>query len=126
MVVECLLAQNLHLVQELAGSTVGPQIMIYYGPDFFRMGLGEDLKDKDGLNMRDALEALGLVYQAARRILVFAESGNYQYQLNVSPLVSAIKKAGKEWRGGEQLKELCQDIKIKNNSLITEGIVEMP
>lgn len=26
--------------------------------------------------------------------------GDYQYQLNVAPLVTVIKKAGKDWKGG--------------------------
>eukprot|EP00440_Ansanella_granifera_P009365 gb/GFBE01010148.1/.p1 GENE.gb/GFBE01010148.1/~~gb/GFBE01010148.1/.p1 ORF type:complete len:494 (+),score=139.43 gb/GFBE01010148.1/:1-1482(+) len=124
-VVELLLDSMQHLVQEFAGSPVGPQIMLYYGPDLLRMGLGEDLKDESGENMTKALEALDVIYRAARRTLTLAKSGDYQYQLNVSPLVTAIKKAGKDWKGGAQLLQVVQGIKIKNNDLNTEGIIEL-
>ncbi|CAE7689109.1 ATL1 [Symbiodinium pilosum] len=90
---ELLLDEYHPLVQELAGSPVGPQIMLYYGPDMLRMGLGEDMADASGENMAAALSAIDLVYRTARRTLILAKSGDYQYQLNVSPIVQAIKKA---------------------------------
>lgn len=122
---ELLLDEFHPLVQELAGSPVGPQIMLYYGPDMLRMGLGDDMADASGENMASALHAIDLVYRTARRTLILAKSGDYQYQLNVSPIVQAIKKAGKEWRGGRQLLETVQQLRIKNNDLNTEGIVEL-
>lgn len=122
---ELLLDEFHPLVQELAGSPVGPQIMLYYGPDMLRMGLGDDMADTSGENMASALHAIDLVYRTARRTLILAKSGDYQYQLNVSPIVQAIKKAGKEWRGGRQLLDTIQQLRIKNNDLNTEGIVEL-
>ncbi|CAL1159495.1 unnamed protein product [Cladocopium goreaui] len=119
-VTELLLGDIQQLVQELAGSPVGPQIMLYYGPDLLRpggMGLGEDLSDLSGQNMMHALEALAHLYRKARKTLALArstsgeiigwvrEGGDYQYQLNVAPLVTIIKKAGSDWKGGRQLRE---------------------
>eukprot|EP00441_Pelagodinium_beii_P022603 CAMPEP_0197659190 /NCGR_PEP_ID=MMETSP1338-20131121/46512_1 /TAXON_ID=43686 ORGANISM="Pelagodinium beii, Strain RCC1491" /NCGR_SAMPLE_ID=MMETSP1338 /ASSEMBLY_ACC=CAM_ASM_000754 /LENGTH=499 /DNA_ID=CAMNT_0043235985 /DNA_START=85 /DNA_END=1584 /DNA_ORIENTATION=- len=124
-VTEFLLEEMSHLVQELAGSPIGPQIMLYYAPDLLRMGLGEDMKDESGENMQAALQALDHVYRAARRTLILAKSGDYQYQLNVSPIVTVIKKAGKEWKGGKQLLEVCKSVSVKNNDLNTEGMVEL-
>ena len=124
-VCQLLLDDFLPLVQELAGSPVGPQIMLYYGPDLLRMGLGADMADESGENMAAALTAIDLIYRTARRTLILAKSGDYQYQLNVSPIVQAIKKAGKEWQGGKQLLDTVQALKIKNNGLNTEGIVEL-
>eukprot|EP00913_Durusdinium_trenchii_P023279 g21857.t1 len=89
------------------------------------MGLGEDLTDVSGDNMSAALGAIDHVYRAARRTLILAKSGDYQYQLNVSPIVQVIKKAGKEWKGGKQLFDTVQGMKVKNNDLNTEGIVEL-
>lgn len=113
------------LVQELAGSPVGPQIMLYYGPDLLRMGLGTDMLDESGENMKFCLMALDSLHRASRRTLILAKSGDYQYQLNVSPLVTIIKNAGKEWQGGKQLYETCARVHIKNNELGTEGVVEV-
>lgn len=124
-VLELLLDELSQLVQELAGSPVGPQVMLYYAPDCLRMGLGEDMTDESGENMKAALQALTLLYKAARRTLILAKCGDYQYQLNVAPVVSVIKKAGKEWKGGKQLLETVQGVKVKNNDLNTEGIVEL-
>lgn len=124
-VCELLLEDHHPLVQELAGSPVGPQIMLYYGPDLLRRGLGEDLTDQSGDNMSAALAAIDHVYRAARRTLILAKSGDYQYQLNVSPIVQVIKKAGKDWKGGKQLVDSVQGMKVKNNDLNTEGIVEL-
>lgn len=125
-VTELLLGDIQQLVQELAGSPVGPQIMLYYGPDLLRMGLGEDLSDLSGQNMMHALEALAHLYRKARKTLALARSGDYQYQLNVAPLVTIIKKAGSDWKGGRQLREMVAGANIKNNALNTEGIVELP
>eukprot|EP00434_Breviolum_minutum_P044026 symbB.v1.2.039277.t1/scaffold6454.1/size17976/2 len=125
-VTELLLGDIQQLVQELAGSPVGPQIMLYYGPDLLRMGLGEELSDISGENMMHALEALAHLYRKARKTLALARSGDYQYQLNVAPLVTVIKKAGKDWKGGQQLLEMVAGARIKNNDLNTEGIVELP
>mmetsp|Transcript_79351 Transcript_79351/g.190468 ORF Transcript_79351/g.190468 Transcript_79351/m.190468 type:complete len:492 (-) Transcript_79351:72-1547(-) len=124
-VTELLLGDMQLLVQELAGSPVGPQIMLYYGPDLLRMSLGEDLTDPSGQNMMHALEALGCLYRKARKTLALATSGDYQYQLNVAPLVTVIRKA-KDWKGGKQLREVVSGVRIKNNDLHTEGIVELP
>jgi len=90
-----------------------------------RMGLGEDLADVHGTNMMHALEALSVLYRKARKTLAFTASGDYQYQLNVAPLVTVIKKAGSDWKGGKQLREVVSSVWIKNNLLNTEGIVEL-
>jgi len=124
-VLELLLEDLSHLVQELAGSPIGPQIMLYYAPDFLRMGLGTDLEDASGENMKQALQALAHVYKVARRSLILAKRGSYQYQLNVAPAVTVIKKAGKDWQGGAQLLETVQGVRVKNNDLNTEGIIEL-
>mmetsp|Transcript_27029 Transcript_27029/g.75371 ORF Transcript_27029/g.75371 Transcript_27029/m.75371 type:complete len:514 (+) Transcript_27029:84-1625(+) len=121
--IEALTGDFQHLVQEMAGSPVGPQIMLYYGPDFLRMGLGEDLTDPTGENMRNALEALDLIFKVGRKNLMAARSGDYQYQLNVQHAVTEIKKAGKLWLGGKQLRELVQNATVKNNALCTEGML---
>ncbi|CAE7655432.1 unnamed protein product, partial [Symbiodinium pilosum] len=124
-VTELLLGEMQQLVQEFAGSPVGPQIMLYYGPDLLRMGLGEDLTDPSGHNMMHALEALAVLYRKARKTLAFTVSGDYQYQLNVAPLVTVIKKAENDWKGGKELREVVSSVRIKNNDLNTEGIVEL-
>jgi len=116
------------LVQELSGNPnpPGPQIMLYYAPDMLRMGLGTDMADASGENMRDALGALTNVYVLARKLLKSVDSGDYQFQLNVQPVVSAIKEAGKEWTGGSQLGDVCNGVSIEANDMKTEGILVMP
>jgi hypothetical protein len=116
------------LVREMAGnpSPAGPQIMLYYAPDMLRMGLGEDLADESGDNMKHALSAMAGLYKTAREQLTDVDSGDYQYQLNVQPVVTVIKKAGKNWAGGEQLLKECDGAKISSNDMRTEGIVVLP
>lgn len=113
------------LIQELVGNPQppGPQIMLYYAPDMLRMGLGEDLADENGTNMQHALGALDDIYKLAREEIINVETGDYQYQLNVQPIVTGIKNAGKEWRGGVQLRELSNSAKISSNPMKTEGII---
>lgn len=113
------------LVLEMAGnpSPPGPQIMLYYAPDMLRMGLGEDLEDKSGDNMRAALEALDSIYQLARKGLKGLEAGDHQYQLNVQPAVTVIKNAGKSWKGGIQLRDSLRNACIEHNEMKTEGIL---
>lgn len=124
------------------------------------MGLGEDLQDVSGQNITHALEAeptlsflslflpgYGVVVQKSSKDFGFSpksggqqlpfepliSGGEYQYQLNVAPLVKVIKDAGSDWRGGQQLREwlaakvseLCRTLRmvekarIKNNDLNT-------
>lgn len=113
------------LVQEMSGSSnpPGPQIMLYYAPDMLRMGLGEDLEDASGENMRHALEAIDGLHILARREVASLEAADFQYQLNVQPVVSAIKNAGKSWAGGKQLRDVCIGAHISSNSMKTEGIL---
>merc|ERR1719262_1081868 len=75
------------LIQELVGNPQppGPQIMLYYAPDMLRMGLGEDLADENGDNMKEALGALDDLYSRCRRELRSINTGDYAYQLNVQP-----------------------------------------
>lgn len=111
------------LVQEMAGKVSGPQIMLYYGPDLLRMGLGTDMADETGENIRHALRAFEGLYRLGRAELVDSQGQEFQYELNVNPAVAAIKKAGKEWRGGIQLKEVCSGVRVKSNDLHTEGVL---
>jgi hypothetical protein len=113
------------LIHELCGNPnpPGPQIMLYYAPDMLRMGLGEDLEDASGENMKAALQALSDLYRKVREDLKDIDVGDYQYQFNVQPVVSAIKKAGKAWTGGVQLKEVCNGAEVSSNAMKTEGIV---
>jgi len=115
------------LVREMSGnpSPPGPQIMLYYCPDMLRMGLGEDLADESGENMKAALGALDDLHRLAREQLSTVTTGDYQYQLNVQPMVSAIKDAGKAWAGGTQLRECCNGASIESNQMKTEGILVM-
>lgn len=115
-------------VQELAGnpSPPGPQIMLYYAPDMLRMGLGEDLTDTSGENMLQALRGLDCLHRAVRLQLKTKENTEvYQYQLNVQPIVTVIKEAGKGWSGGKQLFDVCVAAEVKSNTMKTEGIVKM-
>jgi hypothetical protein len=113
------------LIREMSGKPEppGPQIMLYYAPDMLRMGLGEDLTDESGENMKQALGALDDLYDRARNEMKSVSSGDYQYQLNVQPVVTVIKNAGKNWRGGVQLREVCNTTRIESNSMKTEGIL---
>jgi hypothetical protein len=116
------------LLREMCGDPdpAGPQIMLYYAPDMLRMGLGEDLADESGENMREALGAMDDVFQLARWALKKVDSGDYQYQLNVQPVVQAIKNAGKAWAGGKQLRDVCNGACIQSNYTLTEGMVVLP
>jgi len=115
------------LTRELAGNPnpPGPQIMLYYAPDMLRMGLGTDLDDASGENMKHALEAMDDLYRLSRDQLRDVENGDYQYQLNVQPAVTVIKNAGKEWTGGVQLKSICNGAVIESNDMMTEGILKL-
>jgi len=112
------------LSEEMAGKVAGPQIMLYYGPDMLRMGLGTDMEDEGGVNMREALIAFESLYHLTRE-KIKAASGDYQFELNVQPVVSAIKAAGKEWKGGSQLREVCNGAEIIPNDFLTEGIIRL-
>lgn len=121
------------LVEEMSGAVAGPQIMLYYGPDMLRMGLGEGAKDKEkllkdrsGENIRNALRGLSDLYCKAREQLASAPCKEYQYQLNVQPVVHLIKKAGDKWAGGRQLRQVCDIASAKSNDLLSEGIVVLP
>lgn len=117
-----------NLVQEMAGnpSPPGPQVMLYYAPDMLRMGLGEDLTDESGANMKEALLGMDSLYRAARTELAGIPPGDLQYQLNVQPVVTGIKTEGKAWTGGKQLRETCAVMKIQSNEMKTEGILAFP
>lgn len=111
------------IVREMTGNMIGPEIMLYYAPDLLRMGLGTDMDDKDGENIDAALDGFGQLYRVTRQNLVAVDIDNYQFELNVQPAVSAIKKAGNDWGGGKQLKELCKKAEVKPNEFSTEGIL---
>jgi len=112
------------LVKEMSAGARGPQIMLYYAPDMLRMGLGLDLADETGANMQQALGAMEGLYRSVRDHQKVVDVAHLdQYQLNVQPVVTEIKNAGKSWTGGDQLKVVCENISITSNELNTEGIV---
>jgi len=121
----CRRATYSSLIHELSGAPnpPGPQVMLYYAPDMLRMGLGTDLADASGDNMLAALGALDNVYGLARKLLQSVDSADYQFQLNVQPVVSAIKEAGKAWTNGSQLRDVCNGFVIEANDTKTEGIL---
>mmetsp|Transcript_10892 Transcript_10892/g.24747 ORF Transcript_10892/g.24747 Transcript_10892/m.24747 type:complete len:512 (+) Transcript_10892:81-1616(+) len=115
------------LVDEMSGhpKPLGPQIMLYYGPDMLRLGLGRDLIDPTGENIRQALVALEEIYRVGRACLAEAASDNYQFQVNVQPIVTYIKHEGSSWEGGGQLRRICNNATIMANQFLTEGIVTL-
>jgi len=122
-----LLTNYQYLTNEMAGNTSGPQTMLYYGPDMLRMGLGDDLQDDSGDNMYQALGGMEALFRSARELLPDDPAAEARsFELNVQPIVTAIKAAGKEWHGGSSLREVCKRAKIVSNEFRTEGIVEVP
>jgi len=113
------------LVNEMSGNIKGPQIMLYYGPDMVRMGLGTDMEDTSCANMRSAMQAMEDLYTASRQRLkkLPANSETDQFDLNVQPIVSKIKEAGNDWKGGRQLREVANAAIIQANEFLTEGII---
>ena len=61
-VTELLLGDIQQLVQELAGSPVGPQIMLYYGPDLLRRRSGRDWLTVCGFTVCGCSSWLELVF----------------------------------------------------------------
>jgi hypothetical protein len=114
------------LVEEMAGTVPGPKLMLYYGPDMLRMGIGateELLVDATGSNMRQALLAIMEVFVVARVAMTGARQ-EYQFQVNVHPIVATIKHAGaSSWPGGESLRNLCRGLSVSANEFLTEGLV---
>jgi len=112
------------LVRELSGTFPGPALMLYYGSDMLRMGLGSEsnLVDPSGENMEQALFTLGEIHKVCRRTFqtVAAKS---QIVVNMEPIVTIIKEAGDGWEGGRRLRELCEGLTVKANNKLTEGIV---
>lgn len=117
---------------EMAGNPVppGPQVMLYYGPDLLRMGLGTDMEDVAGANMKAALTQLENFYKLARDEIAVEnlspdQVGDSVFQLNVQPVVSVIKDAGKSWSDASLLKDVCEGTCIEFNPMRTEGIVAL-
>jgi hypothetical protein len=114
------------LIREMSGTAGSPQIMLYYAPDLLRMGLGEDMKDESGENIRHALMALEVLF---RLVIVEVEQPGVpeleQYDLNVYPLVEIVKKFGKSWRGGVHLLETSKAVKVTTFEHFTEGILDV-
>lgn len=110
------------LVNEMAGNVRGPQVMLYYGPDMLRMGLGTDLEDESGDNMRQALGAMDDLYGMVRE-RIKNQSGDYSFELNVNPIVLKIKEAGDKWKGGAELRKTCAGFDFTSNAFLTQGIV---
>lgn len=102
-------------MNELAGTVDGAQIMLYYGPDMLRMGLGTGflLEDPRGDNLREALLAMKEIFAAARKEFQ-TQPKDCQCVVSVMPVVKAIKEAGKTWKGGRQLRQLCGDVGVKS------------
>lgn len=111
------------LVRELSGTFPGPSIMMYYGPDMLRMGLGTGalLSDPSGENMEAALVAVAEVYKAARKAFAGVPSER-QCIINVQPIVKAIMSAEEEWEGGRKLRELCEGVTVNKNDASCQGI----
>lgn len=120
----CLLTSYQSLVNEMAGNVQGPHVMLYYAPDMLRMGLGTDMDDADGSNIRQALGALEDLHRLSRAVLP-ATGEVYQFELNVQPIVSKIKAAGTAWEGGAQLRGVCNGATILHNDFRTEGIIQL-
>eukprot|EP00928_Gymnodinium_smaydae_P021821 TRINITY_DN18541_c0_g1_i1.p1 TRINITY_DN18541_c0_g1~~TRINITY_DN18541_c0_g1_i1.p1 ORF type:complete len:587 (-),score=70.79 TRINITY_DN18541_c0_g1_i1:113-1873(-) len=115
------------VVDELAGSAPTPQIMLYYGPDMFRMGLGEGalLDDPDGSNVVAGLHALAVAFSHARKALRDAPKSwapKRNFQVNVHPIVLKIKEKGKSWTGARELLPLLKNAYVQSNSMFSEGI----
>lgn len=114
------------LVEEMAGTVPGPKIMLYYGPDMLRLGIGaaeELLVDDNGSNMREALLAIMEAYVVARDVVKGVRE-EYQFQVNVNPVVTTIKSAGiSSWPGGGSLRKLCTGLSVCANEFLTEGLV---
>jgi len=114
------------LICEMAGTAGSPQIMLYYGPDLLRMGLGDDMQDATGENMQCALSALSHLFWLVRE-----ESKKpglpelEQYDLNVYPMVTIIKKFGKAWQGGSHLQEAVEKAKVNTMAHYNEGILDV-
>jgi len=113
------------LVNEMAGNARGPQIMLYYGPDMLRMGLGKDMDDESGENLRQALGGMEHLYRMIRSRLE-NQTAEYQFELNVNPIVVKIKEAGANWQGGSALYNLCTSATFSCNEFLTEGLIKLP
>lgn len=115
-----------NLVREFAGTSGAPQIMLYYGPDLLRMGLGDDMQDESGENMRHALLALDHLFSLVREECRRPGSPELeQYDLNVHPMVTIIKKLGKQWKGGPNLLDCARAAKVQTMAHYNEGILEI-
>eukprot|EP00928_Gymnodinium_smaydae_P032911 TRINITY_DN23725_c0_g2_i1.p1 TRINITY_DN23725_c0_g2~~TRINITY_DN23725_c0_g2_i1.p1 ORF type:complete len:532 (+),score=78.20 TRINITY_DN23725_c0_g2_i1:73-1668(+) len=120
------------LVEELSGSNskVSKQIMLYYGPDMFRMGLGTGraLDDEDGKNMQLALHSLGGLYRLARRAIGEDDSvrnNDAILQVNVRAAVRVIKSKGKQWGGGYDLHMLLRRARIEKVAFATGAVLHL-
>eukprot|EP00928_Gymnodinium_smaydae_P064653 TRINITY_DN47935_c0_g1_i1.p1 TRINITY_DN47935_c0_g1~~TRINITY_DN47935_c0_g1_i1.p1 ORF type:complete len:550 (-),score=65.49 TRINITY_DN47935_c0_g1_i1:188-1795(-) len=118
------------LVMELTELNMLQPIMLYYGPDMLRMGLGEGdkLVDDDGSNIGWGLKALDHIYSLVRKELGSTQlsfRASSVFQLNVQPAVSAIKEKGKHWGGGFDLYNLLKGARIESNVFFSEAILRL-
>jgi hypothetical protein len=113
------------LAAELSGGAPAPQLMLYYGPDLLRMGLGSNLTgdDESGSGFAAALEALQVLFARARAAAApAAAAGSWPaYELNVGDAVAAVKAAGAAWGGGDALRALAADATVERGASDGEG-----
>lgn len=109
------------LISELGGTPPTPQLMLYYGPDLLRMGLGSHLiADIDGAGLKAGLEGL-LSVLALARTAVNSQRAVAAYELNVADAVAAIKAAGPAWGGGTALQALLASARVEQGLSPSEG-----
>ena len=106
-----------------------PPLMLYYGPDVFRMGLGSHLTgdSDDGAGAAAAMEGLEAALAPARSAATSAaaaagsEAPIAVYELNVAAAVAAIRKAGAAWGGGPALRDLLRSGHVVPGTVAAEG-----
>jgi hypothetical protein len=118
------------LVAELSGGAPSPQLMLYYGPDLLRMGLGPHLTrdDEAGDGFGAALDAVQALFALARDAAApaAAAGGWPAFELNVGDAVAAVKAAGAAWGGGHALRELCAGATVQRGASEGEGRLRLP
>ncbi len=111
------------LARELSGGAPLPQLMLYYGPDALRMGLGPHLaSDADGAGLAAALEAVQALFALARGAAGGAAAAGFAaYELNVGAAVAAVRAAGAAWAGGAALRDLLAGASVQQGASAGEG-----
>jgi hypothetical protein len=115
------------LAAELAGGAPTPQLMLYYGPDLLRMGLGPHLtRDEDGAGLAAALDAVQALFALARGAAAGAAGAGFAtFELNVGEGVAAVRAGGATWAGGLALREMLQGASVEAGSSAGEGKLKL-